>query len=257
MGMKVVLFPTLESAGRGSLRGATVVVIDVLRFSSTVIAALAAGASKIIPAPDVETALRLSGSSRNRSCLLAGEVNGKPIEGFDLFNSPPEFTPERVGGKRIIMSTSNGSRAAAEASKAARVLICAINNITAAAREIALLEEACILCSGSGGRIALEDLYCGGLVIEALGGLGVATELEDSGSAAVRIARSAGGETEGLLRATERGRELIEDGYENDIMFCSKIDSSGAVPEMRRGALELARAFRAGKRHVDEGRRSR
>ena len=237
--MKVSLFPTLRDLGRGSLRGGVVVVIDVLRFTSTVIAALEAGAKEIIPVQDVETASKLAGPPPRRAKLLAGERKGKPIEGFDLFNSPLEFEPERVNGATIIMSTSNGSRAVVEASKASRVLIGAINNISAVAREIEGLDHVSILCSGSDGGIAIEDLYCGGLLIEILGGRIADDDLEDAGSTALLLARSTGGNTEKLLRLSRRGKELIAAGYEKDVIFCSKQDMSVGVPEIKRGVLRL------------------
>ena len=237
--MKVSLFPTLRDLGRGSLQGGVVVVIDVLRFTSTVIAALEAGAKEIIPVQDVETASKLAGSAPRRAKLLAGEKKGEPIEGFDLFNSPREFVPERVGGATIIMSTSNGSRAVVEASRASRLLICAINNISAVAREIEELDQVSILCSGSDGEIAIEDLYCGGLLIERLESRIACDDLGDAGLAALMLARSAGCDTEKLLRLSRRGKELVIAGYEKDVIYCSKKDISEAVPELKRGALRL------------------
>lgn len=237
--MKVSLFPTLLDAGRDSLEGVVVVVIDVLRFTSTVIAALEAGAKEVIPVLDVETACKLAGPAPRRAKLLAGERMGRPIEGFDLFNSPLEFAAERVGGATIIMSTSNGSRAVVEASRASRLLICAINNISAVAREIESLDRVSILCSGSDGGIAIEDLYCGGLLIDMLGGRIEYDCLGDAGLSALMLARSAGSDAEKLLRLSMRGKELVAAGYENDVIFCSKMDRSVSVPEMKRGALRL------------------
>jgi 2-phosphosulfolactate phosphatase len=237
--MKVSLFPALHEACRYSLRGEVVVVIDVLRFTSTVIAALDAGAREIIPARDVETALSLAGSKPSRASLLAGERMGMPVEGFDLFNSPLEFGPERVGGATIIMSTSNGSRAVVEASSASRVIICAINNISAVARGIGDLDHVYILCSGSNGGIAIEDFYCGGLLIELLGEAIEHDSLGDAGLSALMLARSAGSDAERLLRLSMRGKELVATGYEKDIIFCSKRDMSLSVPEVVRGAIRL------------------
>ncbi len=237
--MKVSLFPALRDLGRGSLQGRVVVVIDVLRFTSTVIAALEAGAKEIIPVQDVETASKLAGPAPRRAKLLAGEKKGEPIEGFDLFNSPLEFEPERVGGATIIMSTSNGSRAVVAASRASRLLICAINNISAVAREIEDLDNVSILCSGSDGEIAIEDLYCGGLLIEALKSRIAHDDLGDAGLSALMLARYAGSDTEKLLRLSRRGKDLVIAGYEEDIIYCSKKDMSVAVPELKRGALRL------------------
>jgi 2-phosphosulfolactate phosphatase len=237
--MRVSLFPTLRDFCRDSGRDAVVVVIDVLRFTSSVIAALEAGAREIIPVRSAEIAAKLARSSPRRGKLLAGERDGRPIEGFDLFNSPLEFRPELVEGATIFMSTSNGSNAVVEASRASRVLICALTNISAVVREIQDLEEVSILCSGSYGCIAIEDLYCGGLLIDLLGDRIGPDDLSDAGLSALLIARAAGSEAEPTLRLSERGKQLISDGYNNDVMYCSKKDVSDVVPELIWGALRI------------------
>lgn len=237
--MKVTLYPTLDDFRQRAPRVGVVVVIDVLRFTSTVIAALEAGAKEIVPVEDVEFARSLAGHVRREEMLLAGEIQGRPVEGFDIFNSPLECRPDLVGGTTIIMSTSNGSRAAREASIASRVIICAINNISSVARAIEDLERVHILCSGSGGGIAVEDLYCGGLLIEMTRGEIEQGDMHDAGLAALNLARSVGEAGEKLLRSSKRGMELVAAGYEGDVIYCSKKDISVAVPEMSWGALRL------------------
>ena len=111
---------------RTPCRTPSVVVIDVLRASSTIVAAIESGAERIIPIADVETASRLVRPAERDRKLLAGERKCCPVPGFDLCNSPGDFTPERVRGKTIVFTTTNGTRAIAAAAKAARVLICAL-----------------------------------------------------------------------------------------------------------------------------------
>jgi 2-phosphosulfolactate phosphatase len=235
----IAFFPTLELAGRDSFSGKTVVVIDVLRFTSTVIAALEEGARKIIPVEDIETATRLAGSGRRTVKLLAGERKGLPIEGFDLGNSPSECTRRIVEDKTIIMTTSNGSRAVVSASKASKILICAINNLGAVAREIAGEMEVAILCSGSEGWPAFEDLYCAGLLMLELGQRVREEVLNDAGRMALMIARTAGNETEISIAATDRGKDLIANGYGKDVVHCAVRDRSSVVPMLRQGAIRI------------------
>jgi len=238
--LKIKFFPTIEQAERDEFSGATAVVIDVLRFSSAVVAALGAGASKIIPVEEIETATRLADSGKRKTKLLAGERKGLPIDGFDLFNSPSEFTRRTVGGKTIIMTTSNGSRGALLASKAARTVICAINNVGVVAEELRDDETVSILCCGSEGKIALEDIYCGGLLLHAIGDRVDAETLNDAARLAVMLSREGGPAAEELLAGSDRGRELAAAGYGEDVRHCAKRDISDIVPLLRQGAIRIS-----------------
>ena len=93
------------------LGGCAAIVIDVLRATSTVIAACAAGCRQVIPAPDLSSARACAGRLPAGEVVLAGERGGEPVEGFDLGNSPLEFTPERVRGRTIVLTTTNGTAA--------------------------------------------------------------------------------------------------------------------------------------------------
>lgn len=238
--MKIKFFPTIEQAERDGFSGSTTVVIDVLRFSSAVVAALGAGASKIIPVEDIETATRLADTGKRKTKLLAGERKGFPIDGFDLFNSPAEFTRERVGGKTIIMTTSNGSRGLLLASRAARTIVCAINNLSGAAEAIREDEVVSILCCGSEGRLALEDLYCGGLLLRAIWERVEVVQLSDAGRLAMMLSGDGGMAAEEVLSSCDRGRELEQAGYGDDILYCARRDISRIVPVLRQGALRIS-----------------
>lgn len=235
--MRITFYATLEQADRESLQGAVVVVIDVLRATSTILAALDRGAKRIIPVEDIETATRLVRPNDRGSKLLVGERKGLPIEGFDLFNSPQELTPDVVKGKTLILTTSNGTRSLAAAAKAARILICSINNVGAVAGALGGEEDVMILCSGTEGRVASEDLLCGGLLLGSLGCGADCGDLDDTARLAVLVADTHGSDIEGFLRSSDRGRALIELGYETDVVYCSMLDSSSRVPEFEQGAV--------------------
>ena len=168
--MNIRLYPTLEQAEKDALQSAPVVVIDVLRASSTIVAAIESGAERIIPIADVETASRLVRPHERDRKLLAGERKCCPVPGFDLCNSPGEFTPDRVRGKTIVFTTTNGTRAIAAAAKASRTIICALTNVRAVSSTLAGESDVVVLCCGTEGSIAAEDLLCGGLLLESLGG---------------------------------------------------------------------------------------
>ncbi|PYN56350.1 MAG: 2-phosphosulfolactate phosphatase, partial [Candidatus Rokuibacteriota bacterium] len=127
--MRVDVVLTADAVVPARLAGATVLVVDVLRASTTIIAALAAGCAGVTPVADPVEARRRAAA---HGALLAGERRGEPIAGFDLGNSPLEFTRERVGGRTVVLTTSNGTRALLAAREASAIGIAAFVNLTAA-----------------------------------------------------------------------------------------------------------------------------
>ncbi len=235
--MKVIFYPTIEQADGDRLRDADVVVIDVLRMGSTLVAALENGARKIIPVANAETASRLAPPDGRCTELRAGEHGGIPIEGFDLGNSPLEYTAGVVRGKTIIITTTNGTRAIRAAEKSRRVIVCSINNVGAVTDAVRDSERLVILCCGTEGGIAAEDVLCGGMLLAALG-VGVrGEELDNASRMALMLARETGDEIEAFLRVCDSGRRLLALGFGDDIVHCAKRDISGVVPEVSRGEI--------------------
>lgn len=123
MPRELVVHPLADDVPLEALAGATVVVIDVLRASTTIVHALAAGAAEILRCGDTETARGLAATLPPRKALLGEERLGFPIEGFDLGNSPWEYTPDRVAGASLVFTTTNGTRAMERCRLAKRVLL--------------------------------------------------------------------------------------------------------------------------------------
>src|SRR5213594_4968107 len=147
----------------------TVLVIDVLRASTTIITALSNGCDAIVPVADPQDAWRRATEARNGSALVAGERQGEPIPGFDLSNSPVEFQSPRVRGKTVYFTTSNGTRALLAARAAAAIGVAALVNVTAAAAWAAGGgRDVAILCAGSRGARSLEDWACAGLAVDRM-----------------------------------------------------------------------------------------
>lgn len=238
--MNILFSPTVEQVERDELQDTCVVIIDVLRTGSTVVAALGSGARRIIPVEDIETASRLARPSERSVKVLAGERRGIRVEGFDLGNSPLEFTGEAVGGKTVILTTTNGTRGIAAASKSRRLVIGSINNVGAVARSVRGAGALAIVCCGTEGGIAAEDMLCGGMLLAALGD-GIREEmLGDAARLALLLARDTGGAIEAYLRDCDSGRMLIDVGREADVVHCARRDISDVVPEMQQGALWAA-----------------
>jgi 2-phosphosulfolactate phosphatase len=215
----------------GDLAGRTAVVIDVLRASTSIVEALAAGAKAIYPVPSVEDALRLAHSLGRQSVLLAGERRRLPIEGFDLGNSPAEFSGERVAGKTLIMSTTNGTVVFGQTATADRVIVASLGNLSAVVDDLVRSQaEPVLLCSGRERQFALEDAVCAGLLAARLGEATPGPwELNDAAIAAVALAGRFGSPQE-LFPMTEAGRAIAEVGLGDDLSFCAQLDRHHVVP---------------------------
>lgn len=147
----------------GVLRGGVAVVIDVLRATTVIVHALAAGCKAVIPCLEIAEARSVAASLPRGTSILAGERQGLPIEGFDLGNSPGAFTPEVCHGKTLVMTTTNGTRAVLACLEAERVMIGAFPNFAATVQ--ALHDEARpvhVVCAGTDGSISYEDALLAG-----------------------------------------------------------------------------------------------
>jgi 2-phosphosulfolactate phosphatase len=227
----------LEPVG---LQDRTVVVLDVLRATSSMVAALASGARAIYPVATPEEAVRLASSLGREDTLLCGERKGLKVEGYHLGNSPSEFTPEKVGGKRLIMNTTNGTRACQAVVAADRVYVAALLNLSAVARAVARAEELTVLCAGREDRFALEDAVCAGLLLERISELrgGDPTELDDAARAAVVLSKSFTPDAV-FLAETAAGQALAEIGLGGDTQDCARLDVHGIVPRMSERMIRL------------------
>jgi 2-phosphosulfolactate phosphatase len=160
--LSVHLLPDLVD--ESELAGATVVVIDVLRATTTITYALAAGAREVVPCLEIEDARQATRRFLSGEALLGGERGGVKIEGFDLGNSPEEYTSEVVKGRSVVFTTTNGTRAMMRCRKAKRVLIGSFVNLTAVQEAIEAEDNVAILCAGTDGQITYEDVLAAGAI---------------------------------------------------------------------------------------------
>ena len=238
--MKIDAYFTAAEVDPSTLLEATVVVVDVLRATTTMVEALANGARGIYPTSSTEDAVRLAQSFGREDALLCGERKGQKVEGFDLGNSPREFTREAVAGKRLVMSTTNGTRAFAVGQDGARLLACAFTNLSAVARAVASDPEVVVICAGRDDEFSLDDALCAGhLIGKILEGLEGEPDLNDAARAA-RILAVSRKPTRKFLAETWGGRALIEIGLGDDLDVCAEVDRHDVVAEMRDRAIILA-----------------
>lgn len=152
-----------------SLRGRSAVVIDVLRASTTITHALAHGASAVIPTEQVEQAWEVAKELPVEDRLLGGERESVTIEGFDLDNSPFSYTPERVTGKTVIFTTTNGTFALQKCSQAERILIGSFTNLSAIVESLISFQlPVHLVCAGTNRQLTAEDILFAGAVADRL-----------------------------------------------------------------------------------------
>ena len=234
MRVHVVLTP---AALGGDLHSRTVVVIDVFRAATTMVTALASGCRAIVPALTPEDAREQARAFPRGEVLLAGERGGEPIDGFDLGNSPIEYTAQRVAGKIIVLTTTNGTQALLRAEGAAATAVAGIVNVKAAAQWAQdQARDLMLACAGQAGEASLEDTVCAGLIINALAGAG-AIELSDTATLACGAAREYRSRLGDLGADSHWGRHLVRRGRQLDVAACLTLDAWTAVPLFRNGRV--------------------
>ncbi|MDQ3331915.1 MAG: 2-phosphosulfolactate phosphatase [Planctomycetota bacterium] len=239
----VSLLPSLLDASR--LAGGSAVVIDVLRASTTVCAALHAGASRVVPFASVDDARRFADrlSESGDRPLLGGERSGVKIDGFNLGNSPLEYTADVVAGRTVVFTTTNGTRALLAAGAADRIYMGTYANLNPLCDQLARDSgDVHLICAGTDGQITLEDAVAAGEIATALEQRIATLALgNDEAAIAMTLSRTASQDDTRLqaLRMGRGGRNLIELGYDDDIEFCAKIGTAPVVPVFHEGALVL------------------
>ncbi len=219
----------------GQAVGRTIFVIDILRASTVMCAALHHGARAILPASTTEEALRLSQTIGAPDVLLCGERGGLPIDGFALGNSPLEMTPDAVRGRTLVMTTTNGTPALLSTQGAASVHLAAAVNLTAAAAgardALDARGELMILCAGRERSFALDDAYTAGRLLAAVFGNSRRRKgMNDAALASLDLVRRYGTDWEGPLRASRGGADLLALGFDADLVDAARQDAYPVLP---------------------------
>lgn len=233
MNVEVVLLP--GQLGNRHVEGRAVVVFDVLRATTSMTAALAVGVREIRIFDSIE-AVREAGGACEGERLLCGERGCLRPEGFDLGNSPGAFGPTHAG-RVMFMSTTNGTKAIAAARGGERLAVGALVNASAVARWVrSTARPATLLCAGTDGKVAMEDVLGAGAVMEVLG----SPAASDVARMAVRLYRAEQGRLGEALREAQGGRNLLGVGLGEDIDFAARVDALDVVGEVTEGAVRVA-----------------
>ncbi|MFN7020424.1 MAG: 2-phosphosulfolactate phosphatase [Phycisphaerales bacterium] len=219
-----------------SVEGAAAVVVDQLRASSTIVRALAAGAACVRPCPEPADAIAL----RGEGVVLGGERGGLRIEGFDLGNSPSEYTSGRVAGMAVAFTTTNGTRAIASAQRAGaeRVVIGCLNNLSAVVGSVRSARRVVVVCAGTDGAETEEDTLVAGAIADRLIPLGFAPAQDQPTRLALAAWRSLpapedqAGALATAMRSSRGGKNLAAIGLGADVDDCAAVDSHPVVPAL-------------------------
>jgi len=212
------------------------VVIDVLRATTSIVAAFANGCRSILPVASAEEARRAR--SADPALVLAGEEGGLRVEGFELGNSPREFTREVIGGRDVVLTTSNGTKTMRAVGPGRTVAIGALRNRDAVGDWlVAQGADGLIVCSGYEGAFSLEDAVCAGGIVDRAARTAPRLRLGDGARACRLLWESFQSDLPALLRSSGWGERLLGLGLEADLAFCAVLDAAAVVPVMMEGRI--------------------
>jgi 2-phosphosulfolactate phosphatase len=239
----------------GSLRGGVAVVVDVLRATTVMVHALAAGCEAVMPCGEIDEAKEVAASLPAGTALLVGERHGLPIPGFDLGNSPADFTREACEGKTLVMTTTNGTRAILASLDAERIFIASFCNLQATSDELAVQflkkdhrHSVHIVCAGTEGFISLEDsLLAGALAGEIAKGPGENVAELFGNDEALMVVKEwnevrrhlSERPLKSVLAQGRGGKNVVRIGMGDDIEASSQIDDLPLVAMVERDPLRV------------------
>ncbi|HEY8449855.1 MAG TPA: 2-phosphosulfolactate phosphatase [Bacillota bacterium] len=250
--MRIDVAFTVGTARSTQLRDQLVCVIDVLRASTSITAALAAGALAVWPAAEISEAKQLRDqlAAEGFGVVLAGERHAVPPPGFDLGNSPQDFRAAVVAGKHVVLTTTNGTRALvrAAAAGARRIYVAAFCNADAMVERLqadATDDDAGILlyAAGSEGRPSLEDTVCAGLLARELSLRVPAVKLSDAARIAMQAYVATAADWPQALLKGEHAQNLIAKGFAADVEWSLRISMATTVGLWQEGRITTARGL--------------
>lgn len=232
----VVLLPKDLTAA--DTTGRVVVVFDVLRATTSMLAALATGVKEIRVFDTLDAAAQAA-SSFSGPRLLCGERQCLCPPGFDLGNSPAAFTPQHAG-QTLFMCTTNGTRAIVAAQQARMILIGALTNASAMARRLHQLgSDFTLLCAGTNGQIAMEDVLGAGAVLQALESSAPPELASDTARMALRLFQATRADLLAPLRQAQGGQNVIHAGLASDLEFAARLDATDQLGVVHKDPLRV------------------
>lgn len=237
--MIIDIIPYASAIRPDLVKNRSVVVIDVLRAGSVMITALAHGAKAFIPAATLKDAFQVASGISVNECLLGGERDTKIITGFDLGNSPLDYTKEKVKGKTIVLATSNGTKALNALKEAQRIFIGTFLNLKALTEKLAGLDELVLVCSGTNNYFSMDDALFASKIIDHLAA-GKQVELSDMALTLQKAFHDKSVSNRDQLKDCYHLNLLIRNGFERDVDYCLQENLFEIVPEMHNGKIIIS-----------------
>lgn len=231
--MKLDVFMSPGEIASGDVQGRVVAVIDVLRASTSIAVALANGARTVVPVEDVDEAITRSRQFERSQVRLAGERKMLAIPGFDMGNSPVEFTREAVSDRTVLITTTNGTRSLLALQGARDIVVASYVNLSVVSvmlRAAARANDISIVCAGTEGHFSLEDAACAGRYVRSITQPGSSLTLNDAARACALIDGKYGDNIAEIFRDSWHGQALAEAGFGDDLVACAAVDSHPVVP---------------------------
>lgn len=238
--MKVEVFLTSHTVTEEDVKGRTVIVIDVLRASSTIATALSNGARAVVPVADMAEAGKIATNLDQASYLMGGERGGVKIEGYHLGNSPLEYSQEAIADRTIIFNTTNGTGSIRKAKAAKHLVVgCFLNAspVVAFAQEKGL--DVVIVCAGWYNRISLEDTLCAGLLLHQLWEGQEPPAVTDTAHIAFTQYHHDQHDMQAALRRCNHAQRLSNLGFDADVDYCIQLDALPTLPYYDDNSLVL------------------
>ena len=229
--MKVKLYFTPTPLTEPKIRDKIAIVIDVLRASTSISTAIKNGCREVIPVATVGDAAAIRANLDRENVLVCGEREGLRIEGFDLGNSPSEYSEEVVRNKVLIFASTNGSRAILKCVPSYATYVCGFVNLSAVVETARRSEkDIAIVCAGKLGNFSLEDTFCGGAVIDKFLEGGNYVVSNDAAQVALMLYKNRGGSIESVIRQADHAKYLNDLGFGADIVAAATVDLLDVVP---------------------------
>lgn len=232
------VFFSAQAFQEDELRDKTAVIIDVLRASSTIVTALNNGAKGVVPVADMGDASKMAQNVNSPHYLLCGEKGGEKIEGYDLGNSPLEYTADKINDKTIILNTTNGTKAIKRSMLAETIFIGCFLNLGALIEELKQIEnEIVLVCAGWRGRLSLEDLLCAGYIISELTDGKLPKDALDGAKVAFGLYEKFGNDILDAVSHSNHAARLKGIVGTDDIAFCCQVNQFEVVPVLTDGII--------------------
>ncbi|MCL4442259.1 MAG: 2-phosphosulfolactate phosphatase [Firmicutes bacterium] len=238
--MIVDVIPTLKELTPQKIYGKTAIVLDIFRCTSTIVTALANGCKEVVPQLSFQEVDTAAAKYPINDFLLAGEINGQKIPGWNLGNSPVEYTEYPVRDKTILLTTTNGTNAIKACKPAKSVLIGSFLNLSAVcSRAVTDQKDIVIVCAGTQGNIALEDIMAAGCHISRLKKYYQDVRLTDLSRTFYYLYNYFRDNLFKVLSASRSALNLQKLGYERDIAFCLQKNIYKIAPVLKNNTIQL------------------